>query len=283
MMHSGRALDPRDANYWRLSTILARKFHGPIKLYADKESADVLLNDWKLEFDEIDMEVIERDTSGAHPMCWSVGKLAAIRDMAIKGEPFFHIDGDAFLFRPLPNNIQDAPIFCQCIERAIPKSSNVYLSTSYYPINELLPNLKMPYWMQAYSRLSHQKVMNMGFFGGNDFDTIKEFCDVALKVFVGSRHNNQAFQYLQRGKPHFLGIAAIAEQWSLASYLHWKRIEPVTMMDSVNSYDLSTVKQQGWGHIYSLVRYRPEYLSFVSDELESLLSEENVERMREAA
>jgi len=122
MMKSGRALDPRDEIYWRLSTTLARKFHGPTKLYADKESAAVLLNEWKLEFDEIDLDVIERDTVGAHPMCWSAGKLAAIRDMAINGEPFFHIDGDAFLFAPLPQHLQDAPIFCQCIERAIPKA-----------------------------------------------------------------------------------------------------------------------------------------------------------------
>jgi len=137
--------------------------------------------------------------------------------------------------------------------------------------------------MQGYSRLSHQKVMNMGFFGGNDFETIKEFCDVALKVFVGNRQNNQAFQMLHRGKPHFLGIAAIAEQWAFAAYCHMKSIIPETMMDGVDSFSLSKVKERGWAHIYSLVRYKPEYLSFVTDQLESLLCEENIERMREDA
>lgn len=282
MMTSGRNLDPNDKVYWQLSTLLTKK-HYRTKLYADKESAAVLLNDWQLKFDEIDVEVIERDTKMAHPMCWSAGKLAAIRDMASKGEPFFHIDGDAFLFRALPKKIENASIFCQCVERAIPKASNVYLQTTYYPINELLPMLHMPVWMQAYSRMLHQRVMNMGFFGGNDLETIHEFASIALKTFVEDRHNRQAFEYLHRGKPHFLGIAAIAEQWSLASYLHWKRIEPVTMMNSVNSYDLSKVKQQGWAHIYSLVRYKPEYLEWAESELESLLSDENVEMMEAAA
>src|SRR5207237_131194 len=158
-------------------------------LYADSDCAKKLTDTWRIPFDEVDTTAIPRETQGSHPMCWSAGKLAAMKSMAEAGQPFFHIDGDAFVFRRFPDLVEQSRLFVQCIETRIRKRTNYFRRNSQYPINELLPSLYLPPFMARYAMQPQQPVMNMGVFGGNDLNAIGEFADIALKTFVRDRRN----------------------------------------------------------------------------------------------
>jgi hypothetical protein len=273
---TGVTIPESDRIYWQLSALLARKYYPPLKLYADKPFADWLIKRCGIVFDEVDTETIARDTKGAHKMCWSAGKLAAMRDMAAKGEPFFHIDGDAFIFKPLPESFISSRMFCQCIEKAIPRNGNRYRRNSHYPLNELLPMLRMPRFMGNYYRLSRQPVMNMGIFGGSDTESIYEYADIAIKTFVENRHNNQCFKTFSRAMPHFLGIACISEQWALGAYCHWKNITPAHIMNRIDSFNVNRMHEVGqYLHIYTaLRRFCPQYKKFIKHKLNQIRHEE---------
>ena len=273
LFKTGRDIPETDRIFWELSAHLARKFHGPTKLYADPESARTLIDKWGITFDELDVTTIPKDTRGCHPMCWSAGKLAAMRAEAAQGKPFFHIDGDAFLLSPLREDLRSSRMFCQCIEKQLKRRRNVYRKNSHYPLNELLPDLKMPRFMQKYFSLPLQRVMNMGIFGGTDCASIHEYADIAIKVFVQNRYNTQAFTRFHRSRPHFLGIAAISEQWSASAYCHWKGIIPTQLMNRIDAFNLNRMHEVQFGHIYSAVRKLRNYQHWASRKLESLLAQ----------
>jgi hypothetical protein len=275
LYNTGREIPDSDRVYWTLSALLSRRFYPPLFFYGDEPSAKRLTKDWGIKFDHVDTTLIPHETRHAHPMCWSAGKIVAMRDMAERGEPFFHIDGDAFVFRKLPESITDSRIFCQCIETKIRRSSARYRRNTHYPLNELLPDLRMPNWMTKYARRDSQTVINMGIFGGTDLESIRDYCNIALKTFVHDRHNRQQFSRLHRGMPHFLGIACVTEQWSCAAFLHYKGITPTAIMNRIDSFNVNRAHEvNGFVHLFTALRRLKPYRAWAKHKLKQLRQQE---------
>jgi hypothetical protein len=267
LYRTGREIPETDRVYWTLSALLARRFYPPTTLFADRESAARLLK-WGIKFDEVDTDTIPKVAGKADAMCWSAGKLAAMRSMAEKGKPFLHIDGDAFIFRPLPEALTSAAMFAQGTEKYIELRSAIYKRNTHYPLRELLPSLRLPKFMALYAKRPRQRVINMGLFGGRDCAAIFDYADISIKTFVDNAHNRHAQKVFHRSKPHWLGVAAIAEQWALGAYCDWKRIEPDSLLDRIDSFNINRAHEIGYVHLYSAVRKLRHYRHWAERKLE---------------
>jgi hypothetical protein len=97
---------------WVLSFETARAHFPQTQLVTDDRGARLLVDDLGLRFDEVSFELNEID--GELARWWALGKLYTYR---IQREPFLHIDGDAFLWKPLPEELLRAPVIGQSPER----------------------------------------------------------------------------------------------------------------------------------------------------------------------
>lgn len=93
---------------WALSFETARKHFPSTALITDAPGAQLLVNDLGLEFDAVDTTLEALHDEDAN--WWILGKLTAY---ASQDRPFVHIDGDVYLWRPLPQRLLPAPVLGQ--------------------------------------------------------------------------------------------------------------------------------------------------------------------------
>jgi Family of unknown function (DUF6734) len=96
---------------WGLSLAVARRHYPETVLVTDRQGKRLLVDALGLQFAEVSTELDCLDH--ADPDWWALGKLIAY---SIQDQPFLHIDTDVFLWKPLPQEIVEAPVFAQCPE-----------------------------------------------------------------------------------------------------------------------------------------------------------------------
>ncbi len=93
---------------WSLSLQEARKHYSDTWIYTDDEGARLLVDQLQLPFAHVhtDLNALRR----RNPGWWTLGKLHTCR---LQTEPFVHLDYDAFLWLPLPEDLLVADVFAQ--------------------------------------------------------------------------------------------------------------------------------------------------------------------------
>jgi len=98
----------RNLLFWRLAHALAIRHHGGVHLITDTPGASSLSCLGWLSVDTSLDELGEEQSN-----IWSLGKIMAYGVAARRFGSFAHIDGDVFLWRPLPGHLLNAAAFAQ--------------------------------------------------------------------------------------------------------------------------------------------------------------------------
>ena len=169
---------------WKLSAALLKKHYGNVTLVADSAGAAMLSD---VQFDAV--ETVLDELVPEYPV-YTAGKVYAWRHIASKGRPFLHVDGDAFLWAPLEEQVLSQPVVVQSEDWNFWESSS-RINTHDYNIAELerLSGCVIPQeWRSLIDDRVCVKVYNTGIFGGYDLGLISRFCDYAIGVMEDERY-----------------------------------------------------------------------------------------------
>lgn len=104
----------------RLSAFLAKKHYGEVHLVTDSEGAESLSH---LGYTSVSTELDALPKEYHH--VWSLGKIWVYKKAAAEGVPFMHIDYDVLLWKPLPVDFTNSPVFVERIEHGVNSLYNV--------------------------------------------------------------------------------------------------------------------------------------------------------------
>ena len=189
---------------WVLSTWQAHLTHGRVDLVTDRVGAQILVEELALPFRQVSV-ALEDVPDAVHPALWAYGKILAYEQQV---EPFIHIDSDVFLWKPLPERITTAAVAAQHYEWApqYPPFHDIYTRPR-KTMRALM--LHLPGAWSPHAEDDHAIIM--GIFGGNDLDTIREYCRQA-RGFVEHLDNRAGWQAIASSGRGDLGIRIIG--WS---------------------------------------------------------------------
>jgi hypothetical protein len=169
---------------------------------------------------------------------WSLGKIYTYKYLAEQKIHFLHLDYDVFLFKKLPNFIEQADVFVQNIENNC---------KSWYGI---------PYFFEicGYTDIikdnQSEHAFNMGIFGGKNYNFIKDYCDLALDIVFNPLNK----QFFIDGGDGFWTRAATAEQWFLSCFGIYKK-QTITRLFEDNQIENCAplekdCKEYGYCHVW---------------------------------
>jgi hypothetical protein len=195
----------------------------------------MLVDGLGLAFDNVSTQL--NALADQDPSLWMLGKLRAYRAQT---EPFIHLDTDAFLWKRLPQKIEDSPVFAQNPEPFM-------LGSSAYKPDKMQDALKQrtqgwipQEWEWALSFGNPQRAVCCGVLGGNRIDFIQYYADLAFRLIEDPE--NQAGWKLLGIKGHYL---LDLEQYHLAACVAYHRNRPDSPYREIeieylfNSFDLA--------------------------------------------
>lgn len=244
----GTGVDNTPLSAWKLSAALLKKHYGNVTLVTDTLGASRLAG--------VGFTSVETALDNAVPEypVYTAGKVYAWRHIAAKGEPFIHVDGDAFVWAPLDARMLAAPIFVQSGDWGFWEHSTS-LNIPDYDIDSLcrLSGCVIPpEWQELIASKSHTPVYNTGIFGGSDAALISDFCDYAIGVMENPLYKPMWIcqelgdQYLSTDKVKSM----MAEQGALGIWLKARGIEPAWIFR--NRGDLARDTYGRYTHLMSL-------------------------------
>ena len=96
---------------WALSCLQLHKLYGNISLYANSPAARLLIDTLRLPYSNV--HLTHDNLNLIHPDLWAFTK---IYTHSLQEQPFLHIDGDIFLFKPFDSGILEGELIAQNIE-----------------------------------------------------------------------------------------------------------------------------------------------------------------------
>ena len=150
--------DPFLVDLHRLSAYLAKKHYGKVHLVTDSRAVESLGN---LGYDSVSTELDQLPLKYAQ--VWSLGKIWTYIHAASKGQPFMHIDYDVLLWKPLPVEMTNSPLFAERIELDVNKR---------YGLNRFFSQCPNPHDLVGSESLDG--AINAGIVGGYNTDFLLE-------------------------------------------------------------------------------------------------------------
>ena len=163
---------------WALSCLSLREHYDEVALYTDQEGYDVLINKLHLPYTEVN---VVYDKNLCLPHHWAYAK---IKTYSMQTKPFIHVDGDVYLPNPIPEDIANAPLIAQNKEIG----TNYYRDMMYRVLHN--PQIRLPECVQKGLQEDSIASYNMGLFGGNDLQFIRQYCNEVQKFFDTNGMNN---------------------------------------------------------------------------------------------
>jgi len=157
---------------WTLSCLQLKKYYDQVILYADEVSARTFIDVLKLPYSEVccDLDQFNHLPAGL----WGLTKIYTYSQQS---EPFLHVDGDVFIFKPFENLLLQGGLIAQNLEIATKEYDGLFekLESQLITLSvDILEAKKQGESIYAY---------NAGIFGGNDLDFIQLFTKT-VKKFV---------------------------------------------------------------------------------------------------
>lgn len=141
---------------WALSFHSIQKHHSTPQLLSNEQGAELLVGQLSLPYAGVSLVLdgFELEEFSEYSL------LRKIRAYALQNEPFVHIDGDAFLFAPLPQTLLTASLFAQNYEY-----NHTYYETIYGSIKQYFRYI--PDWIHP-NHKGYIAAANTGLVGGTD-------------------------------------------------------------------------------------------------------------------
>ena len=148
---------------WALSCLQLKQYYPNVQLYTNGRGYDVLINRLKLPYN--DSMIVLNDLEFP-PQLWAYPKLYVY---SLQTGPFIHVDGDAFFWEPLGNELFNKPLIAQ----------NMEVNEQYYRavIQQMSGcDLLLPETLSAYIKSGMPlAAYNAGIIGGRDVDFFRAY------------------------------------------------------------------------------------------------------------
>ena len=145
---------------WILSVAAITKSYGQPHLYTDEIGKHLLVDQLGLNFASVDLSLNE--LRGNNPLMFSLGRTYAI---GLQKEPFVHVDYDAYIFNPIPQEFLDNGVFWE-------RELFVDISKGNNPMKlDLFSNLNnLPEWWPVGILNKQAKLYKSGIIAGSNIE-----------------------------------------------------------------------------------------------------------------
>jgi hypothetical protein len=162
---------------WVLSCQLLKRLYKDVELYTDQAGYDLLINQLQLPYSKVHVVL---DELNHYPE--SVWALSKIHTYSLQKEPFIHIDGDVFIWKPFDKHFTDSELLVQNQEEA-----NHYYESMWQYLQKNLTFI--PTEITKYREKSKNLDMyNFGVFGGQNLEFIQHYAKQAFKFVNRNQH-----------------------------------------------------------------------------------------------
>ncbi len=162
---------------WCLSCLQLRKFYNEVVLYADSQSANLLIDQLQLPYTEVVCNLDEFCI--CHQDLWA---LAKIHTYSQQRGPFLHVDGDVFVWSHFDEKLIGSALIAQSLEKASSLYRRIIIS-----LQKGLPSL--PEWFMKINPTEPFYSYNAGILGGHDIDFFHQYCEEANDMINRNRYH----------------------------------------------------------------------------------------------
>lgn len=246
---------------WGLSVQLGRRHFQRLMLVTDDRGARLLAERLQLPFDTV--AVLLNELDDVDPHWWALGKLYAYRAQT---EPFVHVDGDVFLWQPLPATLLSAPVLAQH-----PEHFCLIDQWSYYHVRELEDLFlstggSLPAEWRWYSASSElQTACNCGIVGGQHVDFLRHYAELGIQM-ARRPENVPAWKRW----PHGPLVNILVEQYLLHASVQYHRQHRASPFAGVEvrylfptwaaALDPATTSRAGYTHVIGAAKSNPHLM-----------------------
>jgi len=222
--------DNLNLDMWRLSFELIKKNYPKNKIYLiTDDNGKKIFKDFN--FTNI---ITKLNNIPNFKEIWALGKIYAYKEIAKYG-PFLHLDGDVFLWKPLPENFLNSQVFVQGLDKNVNPKKNII---GVYNIEHVLNTYeKIPeIWNKVLERDEKIWPLNMGIFGGNNINFINYYCDFVLEM-INDKDFYDLWARKNKGKniiDEYSHLTCMIEQMNLAIAAKIKNINITYLIDIFN-------------------------------------------------
>jgi hypothetical protein len=233
---------------WVLSVEAARRHYPDTALVTDDAGAELLLDRLGLKFAHVSLEL--NRLRGRDPEWWALGKLYAYR---LQTGPFAHIDADAVLWKRLPAELEEAPVFAQSPETFDPDGD------TYYPVRAVesavawLPDA----WRRYTAGPGARTASCCGILGGTRTDLIAEYADLGIRVVEDDRNFTGWWWWARKGPCNVL-----IEQMLLDAVMTDRGLRVAHLFENEGDpYDLAKATAAGYTHLIASAKRHPQLMA----------------------
>lgn len=162
---------------WALSCLQAKSIFGSVDLVTDKAGKEILVDLLGLPYNNVST-ALQTTLNDYHPSLWA---LAKIYTYSIQTEPFLHLDGDVFLWQKPNQDLLNAQLIAQNLDKNLPFYADI--------LDQINGNLSFipPAFSRGAYRHKDLYASNAGLLGGRDLSFFKEY-------------SRQAFEFIDKNK-----------------------------------------------------------------------------------
>jgi hypothetical protein len=222
---------PAAANAARCLSLLTVREHFPETILVcdsvDAREVDRL----GLDFGEI---IVGLDgLANVRPIFWSIGKMIATRMLCERGDPFFHVDGDVFLWKRPPDAWIASPVFAESIYG---------LDIDWLGFGGFLEAARQT-GMPAGWDLSVDRSIALGIYGGSDLDTLDACARIGIELSTDAR-----YAPLWEGREPMASV--FSEEVTFSSVCHGRGVSPsVLFQNDRDKWTPGTADRIGYTHL----------------------------------
>ncbi len=234
---------------WALSVALARRHYTETHLVTDDRGAALLVDELRLPFTHVSRELNRLDDHDAD--WWALGKLYSYR---LQTEPFVHIDGDVFLWKPLPAELQQSVVFAQSPETFDPDAKHTY-----YParaVEQTIPWLPRV-WREYTTGTGTRTASCCGILGGVDTHLIASYADLGIRIAECRRNRSSWATWGNKGGCNVLIEQMLLDAVTTAGGHQVQHLFP----GEGDPYDSRQATAAGYTHLIGAAKRHPQVLA----------------------
>jgi hypothetical protein len=234
---------------WILAVNQARRFYSEVELVTDDYGKHVLIDQLDLPFTSFRLDLNNLDDLPTS--VWAAGKIVAQR---LQDSPYLHLDSDAYMWKPLPDRVHEAPVAIQCYESMDHyKKAHPIFRSSIAKGPEILLEPLHPENLAG----------NCGIVGGNDLPFLRVYTQTILDLLFDPE-NQAAFRTVATT----IDFNTCYEQYylTLLAKRRGVRIEPLMSALTPPAREAAEV---GFTHLFGRAKYNDKCISDLRERVKS--------------
>jgi len=202
-------------NSWVLSVELSSTHYQEVELITDTYGKVLLAERLQLPFTSINtaLDHVPDHVSARH---WSLSKIVAY---SLQNDPFVHVDADVYLWKRLPNRLENAPVFGQNTDSQI--WLNFHYTEPYFLMYKFLKVLPQNFTYVPRTFHTWDTAICCGIVGGQAWQLIKDVATMGVKIFSCQENAYGwevalSFDLLWGDRMPSYGYISVVEQYGIA-------------------------------------------------------------------